>query len=140
VPRIGSLPRPATSRVAATPTGALGFVGFSAYLTLQFTVLDLLERTDFITAMAVFSTGVLLASLSAHLRLVAAGRFAEGAEADRNGLPRVSLQVLVACAFLSGFALLAGSPGDHAPALALAVTGLVAGAVRLATAVAARRR
>jgi hypothetical protein len=139
VSRIRSAIRPAVSRVAATPTGALGFVMFSAYLTVQFTVLDLLARSDFITAMAVFSTGVLLASLSAHLRLVAAGRFAEGAEADRNGLRRVSLQVLVACTFLSGFALLAGSPGDHAPALALAITALLAGAVRLTTSVAGRR-
>jgi hypothetical protein len=138
VSRIGSPTRPAT-RVAATPTGALGFVALSAYLTVQFTVLDVIERSDFITAMAVFSTGVLLAALSAHLRLVAAGRFAEGAEADRNGLPRVSLQVLVACTVLSGFALLAGSPGDHAPALALAITALLAGTVRLATSLAARR-
>jgi hypothetical protein len=114
-------------------------VALSAYLTVQFTVLDVIERSDFITAMAVFSTGVLLAALSAHLRLVAAGRFADGAEADRNGLPRVSLQVLVACTALSVFALLAGSPGDHAPALALAITALLAGAVRLATSLAARR-
>jgi hypothetical protein len=138
VSRIGSPTRPA-ARVAATPTGALGFVALSAYLTVQFTVLDVIDRSDFITAMAVFSTGVLLAALSAHLRLVAAGRFAEGAEADRNGLPRVSLQVLVACSALSGFALLAGSPGDHAPALALAITALVAGTVRLTTSLAARR-
>jgi hypothetical protein len=40
---------------------------------------------------------------------------------------------------LSGFALLAGSPGDHAPALALAITALLAGTVRLATSLAARR-
>ncbi|MCU1473391.1 hypothetical protein [Amnibacterium sp.] len=135
---IGSPIRPA-ARVAATPTGALGFVTLSAYLTVQFTVLDVIGRSDFITAMAVFSTGVLLAALSAHLRLVAAGRFAEGAEADRNGLSRVSLQVLVACTVLSGFALLAGSPGDHAPALALAITALVAGAVRLVISIVARR-
>lgn len=135
----GSPSRPVPSRVAATPTGALGFVVLSTYLTLQFTVLDLLQHTGFVTAMTVFSIGVLLASLTMHLRLVAAGRFAEGAEAERNGLPRVSLQVLVVCAILSAVALLAGSPGDHVPALALAITALVAGAVRLTTTLAARR-
>lgn len=137
--RIGSLSRPAPARVVATPTGALGFVVLSTYLTLQFTVLDLLQRRDFVTAMTVFSVGVLLASLTMHLRLVAAGRFAEGTEAERNGLPRISLQVLVVCAILSAVALLAGSPGDHVPALALAITALVAGVVRLATSLAARR-
>lgn len=134
---IGSPTRP-SARVAATPTGALGFVVLSAYLTVQFSVLDVLERSGFVAAMAVFSTGVLLASLSAHLRLVAAGRFAEGAEAARNSLPRVSLQVLVACSVLGGVALLAGRPGDQAPALAVAITALLAGSVRLATAAAAR--
>ena len=137
--RIGSPSRPAPSRVAATPTGALGFVMFSTYLTLQFTVLDLLQHSDFVTAMTVFSIGVLLASLTMHLRLVAAGRFAEGAEAERNALPRVSLQVLVVCAILSAFALLAGSPGDHVPAIALGITALVAGTVRLAATLTAGR-
>jgi uncharacterized membrane protein YidH (DUF202 family) len=139
VSRIGSPSHPTPVRVAATPTGALGFVVLSTYLTLQFTVLDLLQHRDFVTAMTVFSIGVLLASLTMHLRLVAAGRFAEGAEAERNGLPRISLQVLVVCAVLSAVALLAGSPGDHVPALALAITALIAGAVRLAASLAARR-
>ena len=137
--RIGSPSRPLPVRDVATPTGALGFVVLSTYLTLQFTVLDLLQHRAFVTAMAVFSIGVLLASLTMHVRLVAAGRIAEGAEAERNGLPRVSLQVLVVCAVLSAVALLAGSPGDHVPALALAITALIAGAVRLGTSLAARR-
>ncbi len=137
--RIGSPSRPTPVRVAATPTGALGFVVLSAYLTLQFTVLDVLQHRDFVTAMTVFSVGVLLASLTMHLRLVAARRFSEGAEAERNGLRRISLQVLVACAVLSAVALLGGSPGDHVPALALAITALVAGTVRLATSLAAER-
>jgi hypothetical protein len=47
--------------------------------------------------------------------------------------------VLVVCAVLSAVALLAGSPGDHVPALALAITALIAGAVRLAASLTARR-
>ena len=137
--RIGSPSRPTPVRVVATPTGALGFVVFSAYLTLQFTVLDLLQPRDFVTAMTVFSTGVLLASLTMHLRLVAAGRVSEGAEAERNGLRRISLQVLVVCAVLSAVALLGGSPGDHVPALALAITALIAATVRLVTSLVAER-
>ena len=137
--RIGSPSRPTPVRVVATPTGALGFVVLSTYLTLQFTVLDVLQHRDFVTAMTVFSIGVLLASLTMHVRLVAAGRIAEGAEAERNGLPRVSLQVLVVCAVLSAVALLAGNPGDHVPAIALAITALIAGAVRIAASLAARR-
>jgi hypothetical protein len=132
--------RPLDSHAIATPTGVLGFVCLSAYLTLDFAVLGLLERTDFVAAMAVFSGGVLAGSVVMHLRLVRARRFAVGADASRNSLATVSLQVLVACAVLSAVALLAGKPGDDMPALAMAITALVAGGMRLAGSAADRAR
>ena len=122
----------------ARPTGALGFVCLSAYLTIQFGVLGVFESSDFVAAMAVFSVGVLAGAMVLHLRLVAAGRFAQGADFDRNSLSTVSLQVLIACTALSSVALLAGRPGDKAPAVAMAITALIAGAIRI-TPAAARR-
>ena len=130
--QIGPTTRSIDAHAVATPTGALGFVCLSAYLTVQFAVLGLLERTDFIDAMAVFSAGVLIGSLVLHLRLAAAGRFAEGRDAARNSLATVSLQVLVACTALAALAVLGGKPADSAPAIAMAVTALLAGGIRLA--------
>ena len=129
--QLGSTIRSLDLHDLARPTGALGFVCLSAYLTVQFGVLGTVETTDFVAAMTVFSIGVLAGALVLHLRLVAAGRFAEGADVSLNSLSTVSLQVLIACTALSAVALLAGRPGDSAPAVAMAITALVAGAVRV---------
>ena len=134
--QLGSTIRSRDLHDVARPTGALGFVCLSAYLTVQFGVLGTVETTDFVAAMTVFSIGVLAGALVLHLRLVAAGRFAEGADGSRNSLSTVSLQVLIACTALSAVALLAGRPGDSAPALAMAITALLAGAIRVAPAAA----
>lgn len=129
---IGHATRSLRTLDLARPTGALGFVCLSAYLTLAFALLGMLEPTDFVEAMTVFAAGVLAGAAVLHVRLVAAGRFAEGDDAARNSLRTVSLQVLVAGTLLAGVALLAGRPGDVVPAVAVAVTALAAGGVRIA--------
>ncbi|HEY8319192.1 MAG TPA: hypothetical protein VIG76_10200 [Amnibacterium sp.] len=129
--QLGSTTRSLDRHDMARPTGALGFVCLSAYLTIQFGVLGVVEASDFVAAMAVFSVGVLAGATVLHLRLVTAGRFAQGADVDRNSLSTVSLQVLIACTALSSVALLAGRPGDKAPAVAMAITAIVAGVIRV---------
>ncbi|MGN6741715.1 MAG: hypothetical protein ACTHJL_00255 [Amnibacterium sp.] len=129
---IGPSTRPLRSADLARPTGALGFVCLSAYLTLLLAVLGLLQPAGFVEAMTVFAAGVLAAATVLHVRLVSAGRFVEGAEARRNGLGTASSQVLVACALLGAVALLGGRPADVVPAIAMGVTALTAAGVRIA--------